>query len=83
MNTTPISQQTRINVSHTYVKSSERQNNSSSSEKKNICDEELDKILKEVSKLDISTDNFCCFCGINMGKECLSQYCSRQCLYGN
>jgi hypothetical protein len=27
--------------------------------------------------------NPCCFCGIEMGLDRLSQYCSRQCLYGN
>ena len=27
--------------------------------------------------------NPCCFCGIEMGPNRLSQYCSRQCLYGN
>ena len=27
--------------------------------------------------------NPCCFCGIEMGPDRYSQYCSRQCLYGN
>jgi len=27
--------------------------------------------------------NPCCFCGIDMGLNRFSQYCSRQCLYGN
>ena len=41
------------------------------------------------SEFDFSDDetsensNPCCFCGIEMGPNRLSQYCSRQCLYGN
>ena len=31
----------------------------------------------------LENSNPCCFCGIDMGSDRLSQYCSRQCLYGN
>jgi hypothetical protein len=45
--------------------------------------------FKKVNELDFLDDeillnsNLCCFCGIEMGLNRLSQYCSRQCLYGN
>ena len=31
----------------------------------------------------LENSNPCCFCGIEMGQDRYSQYCSRQCLYGN
>lgn len=40
----------------------------------------------EFNFLDVETtenSNPCCFCGIEMGTNRYSQYCSRQCLYKN
>jgi hypothetical protein len=42
-------------------------------------DSEFDFSDNETSE----NSNPCCFCGIEMGPNRLSQYCSRQCLYGN
>ena len=42
-------------------------------------DNEFDFSDNETSE----NSNPCCFCGIEMGPNRLSQYCSRQCLYGN
>ena len=42
-------------------------------------DSEFDFSDNETSE----NSNPCCFCGIEMGSNRLSQYCSRQCLYGN
>ena len=42
-------------------------------------DIEFDFLDNEISV----NSNPCCFCGIDMGPNRYSQYCSRQCLYGN
>ena len=69
----------------------------SSEKTKKTYQSKITKFFKRVNEYDVSSDiefdfsdyeisvnsNPCCFCGIEMGLNRLSQYCSRQCLHGN
>jgi len=69
----------------------------SSEKTKKTHQSKITQFFKRDNENDISSDidfdfsddetlenlNPCCFCGIEMGLNRLSQYCSRQCLYGN
>ena len=70
-----------------------------SSDKTKKTQSKITQFFKRVNEYDVSSDiefdfdfsdnetsensNPCCFCGIEMGPNRLSQYCSRQCLYEN
>jgi len=61
----------------------------SSEKTKKTCQSKITQFFKRDIKFDFTDNetsensNSCCFCGIEMGPNRLSQYCSRQCLYGN
>ena len=61
---------------------------------KKTCQSKITQYFKSDNEFDVSSDNEfdfldnetsvnlnpCCFCGIEMGPDRYSQYCSRQCL---
>ena len=69
----------------------------SSKKTKKTRQSKITQFFKRVNEHDVSSDiefdfsdnetsvnsNPCCFCGIEMGPDRYSQYCSRKCLYGN
>jgi len=69
----------------------------SSLKTKNTHQSKITQFFKRVNEFDVSSDiefnfsdnetsknlNPCCFCGIEMGPDRYSQYCTRQCLYKN
>ena len=56
-------------------------NNADKNKEDNENKEDDDMIDNMIDNMIDTQLNYCCFCGVNMGDECLSQYCSRQCLY--
>jgi hypothetical protein len=73
----------------TQKKSSEKTKKTSQSKITQFFKRDNENNVSSDSEFDFSDDetsensNPCCFCGIEMGPNRLSQYCSRQCLYGN